>query len=65
MVSMSLLCLLSYRATDPNQAYRVREMKAQREHLQDEESRLDDLIQKCKEEISLLTENQENWQYPL
>lgn len=39
-------------------------MKARRERVQDEESHLDHLIQMCKHELSLLTENQENWQYP-
>ena len=53
-----------HRASDPDEVYRVHEMKAQREHLQDEESHLDHLIQMCKHELSLLTENQENWQYP-
>ena len=52
------------RASDPDEVYRVHEMKAQREHLQEEESNLDHLIQMCKHELSLLTENQENWQYP-
>ena len=53
------------RASDPDEVYRVHEMKGQREQLEEEESRLDHLIQMCKHELSLLTENQENWQYPI
>ena len=53
-----------HRASDPDEVYRVHEMKLQREQLQEEESNLDHLIQMCKHELSLLTENQENWQYP-
>ena len=57
-------CPFHYRASDPDEVYRVHEMKLQREQLQEEESNLDHLIQMCKHELSLLTENQENWQYP-
>ena len=53
------------RASDPDEVYRVHEMKGQREQLEEEESNLDHLIQMCKHELSLLTENQENWQYPI
>ena len=60
-----LFTTLHYRASDPDEVYRVHEMKVQREQLQEEESHLDHLIQMCKHELSLLTENQENWQYPI
>ena len=35
-----------------------------KEHTESQEEHLDHLIQLCKQELSLLTENQENWQYP-
>ena len=59
-----MLFFIPYRASDPDEVFRVHEMKVQREQLQEEESHLDHLIQMCKHELSLLTENQENWQYP-
>ena len=35
-----------------------------KEEVTSQESQLDQLIQLCKQELSLLMENQENWQYP-
>lgn len=35
-----------------------------KEEMTNQESHLGQLIQLCKQELSLLMENQENWQYP-
>lgn len=53
------------RASDPEEIYKIHELKMKKEQAVNEEGRLDQLIQMCKQELSLLMENQENWQYPL
>ena len=52
------------RASDPDEIYKIHELKQQSLHTRDQEDQLDRLIQMCKTELSLLVENQENWQYP-
>ncbi len=52
------------RASDPEEIYKIHELKMKREKAEKQEEQLDHLIQLCKQELSLLMENQENWQYP-
>ena len=61
----SLLPHHPHRASDPEEIYKIHEKKQQLQRTQDRESQLDQLINICKQELNLLTENQENWQYPL
>lgn len=51
------------RASDPEEIYKIHERKQQLQKAQERESQLDQLISICKQELSLLSENQENWQY--
>lgn len=53
------------RASDPDEMYKIHGLKLRKEQVERTESTLDQLILLCKQELSLLTENQENWQYPL
>lgn len=57
------VCL--FRASDPEEIYKIHERKQQLQRTQEREKQLDQLINVCKQELSLLSENQENWQYPL
>lgn len=57
-------CPTLTRASDPDEIYKIHELKQQSLHTRDQEDQLDRLIQMCKTELSLLVENQENWQYP-
>ena len=52
------------RASDPEEIYKIHELKIKKEQAANQESHLDQLIQLCKQELTLLMENQENWQYP-
>lgn len=52
------------RASDPEEIYKIHELKMKKEQTETQEEHLDQLIQLCKQELSLLMENQENWQYP-
>lgn len=54
----------SSRASDPDEIYKIHELKMRKEHQESLEGHLDQLIQMCKQELNLLMENQENWQYP-
>ncbi len=62
------LSIISYfhahRASDPEEIYKIHNLKLRKEHQEGTEAHLDQLITLCKQELSLLTENQENWQYP-
>ena len=53
------------RASDPEEIYKIQEVKMKRDRVVGQEDQLDHLIQLCKQELTLLMENQENWQYPL
>jgi predicted transcriptional regulator len=55
---------IRWKASDPEEIYKIHEKKQQLQRTQDRESQLDQLINVCKQELNLLTENQENWQYP-
>ena len=59
------MLILLARASDPEEIYKIHELKVKKEEAEKREANLDQLIQMCKAELSLLTENQENWQYPL
>ena len=56
--------ILIKRASDPEEIYKIHEMKMKKEESVTQENHFDQLIQMCKQELSLLMENQENWQYP-
>lgn len=55
---------LCCRASDPEEIYKIHELKNRKGETEKQEEHLDHLIQLCKQELSLLMENQENWQYP-
>ena len=60
----TVILLSTLRASDPEEIYKIHELKMKKEQAVTQESHLDQLIQMCKQELSLLMENQENWQYP-
>ncbi|CAI8043574.1 Transcription factor E2F1 [Geodia barretti] len=55
---------IRWKASDPEEIYKIHERKQQLQRSQERESQLDQLISICKQELNLLSENQENWQYP-
>ena len=58
------LCSLVYRANDQSGMTRLREVKNGLTEKQEEETLLDSLLQRCKMELQLLTEDNTNKQYP-
>lgn len=52
------------RASDPEEIYKIHELKQKAQQAREREEHLDHLIQLCKQQLSLLAEDQENWQYP-
>jgi sugar-specific transcriptional regulator TrmB len=55
---------IRWKASDPEEIYKIHERKQKLQRSQERESQLDQLISICKQELNLLSENQENWQYP-
>lgn len=53
---------IRWKASDPEEIYKIHERKQQLQRSQEREKQLDQLISICKQELNLLTENQENWQ---
>jgi hypothetical protein len=53
---------IRWKASDPEEIYKIHERKQKLQRSQERESQLDQLISICKQELNLLSENQENWQ---